>query len=164
MNTKLTQDIANSARWLSSLQEAETGGWGEYEGSHANDLNTAEAVLALLDSGAYAADEAVRKGADYLARFQLGAGSDAGPRNEGAWARRVLNDHGGERHLPDTIRSGFALLALYRAGRTVDLPYMRKGLDWLVTRCSALFRSARYQPARRRAASICSCSWPASRC
>ena len=132
MGTKLAQDMANAAHWLASLQQAETGGWGEYEGSHANVLNTAEAVLALLDSGCYASDEAVRRGADYLAHSQLGPGTDAGPPNEGGWARRVAGEQGGERHLPDTIRSSFALLAVYRAGRTMELPYVSKGLDWLL--------------------------------
>jgi squalene cyclase len=132
MTSSLAKDITNTAKWLASLQDHQSGGWGEYKGAHTNDLNTAEAILALLASGEFQAGDAIiQKGAAYLVRSQLDA-TDALPEDAGAWARRVPGEVGSERYLPDTVRSAFALLALNCAGRPVEDEAIRLGLDWLL--------------------------------
>ena len=72
MASSLADDVGKSAKWLASIQDGATGGWGEYKGAQTNALNTAEAILALLDSGhCRAGDTAIQKGAAYLVKLAL---------------------------------------------------------------------------------------------
>ena len=49
--TQITEIINHAGRWLEQQQDKESRGWGERRGSHVNVLNTAEAMIALIDSG-----------------------------------------------------------------------------------------------------------------
>jgi hypothetical protein len=133
MASSLADNMTRSARWLASLQDEVSGGWGEYKGAATNSLNTAEAVLALLESGQYkAGDVAIRKGEDYLKATQIDDRKALKPGDLGAWGRRVVDAAGQERMLPDTIRTSLALLALNCAGEGTDAAAMTAGLAWLV--------------------------------
>jgi len=133
MASSLTDDMATATRWLASIQDEASGGWGEYQGALPNALNTAEALLALLDGDQYTAgDTAIQRGAAYLAEAQLRKEKGALPRDDGAWCRLALDDTKTERHLPDTVHSVFALLALNCTGKPTTDPTIQKGLDWLV--------------------------------
>lgn len=124
----LRECTSRAAEWLASIQDVESGGWGEYKGAHTNSLNTAEAVLALVESGrSHAGDDNLQRAADYLINQQLDQ------KDHGAWAREVLK---GENviFVPDVVRTSFALLALNTAGKPPSDNAVSIGIQWLA-RC-----------------------------
>lgn len=122
---------SKSAGWLASIQADAEKGWGEYKGAPVNALNTAEAVLALLESGhSNAGDLNIQRAIEYLENVQLDRGASTAPSDQGAWAREIKSDSDITR-VPDTIRSSFALLALNAAGKSPNTGSASKGIEWL---------------------------------
>jgi Prenyltransferase and squalene oxidase repeat len=123
--------------WLISIQD-KTGGWGQYQGASPNVLNTAESILAMLDTKqCKAGDDTIQKGIDYLKFSQLVGNRAPHRTDEGAWGRLIPGDDGPDRHLPETVRSAFALLALNASGEPTHDPSVSKGLHWLVRTSNA---------------------------
>jgi len=123
--------VEKSAGWLASIQSDADKGWGEYKGAQVNALNTAEAILALLESGhSNAGDLNVQRGIEYLENVQLDEASAAVPAERGAWPREVKSD-GNVVRVPDTVRSSFTLLALNAAGRGPNTGSTSNGIEWL---------------------------------
>ncbi len=80
MATGLADAMEKATGWLISIQD-KSGGWGEYQGATPNVLNTAEAILALVDSNQCSAgNDRIQKAVDYLKSCQLGAKSLAASR------------------------------------------------------------------------------------
>jgi len=97
--------IKKSSQWLVAQQHNQTGGWAERPGLSVNPLNTAEAIIALLDAGAVAAgSDQIQNGIDYLKRNQCTVEGKAG-----AWTRWSRVGQETVRHIPDIVRTSFAI-------------------------------------------------------
>lgn len=118
--------IEQSAGWLLRQQDAATGGWGERHGKRSSVLNTAESVIALLDSRAVEpGDRRIRRALEYLGREQVADGPD-----RGAW-RRVL-EHPGAAAPADIVRTAFAVEALVKGGTTPTDEPAAAAVEWLL--------------------------------
>jgi hypothetical protein len=112
--------------WLLKQHNGD-GGWGQRHGDKSNSLNTAEAMIALLDSDANVSpgDHAIRQGRDFLLQHQSNTPPDAG-----AWTRSVGADPY-VRDVPDVMRTSLAIEALLRSGvAPTDEPIVR-ATAWL---------------------------------
>ena len=124
--------IRESAQWLKKIQNAEDGGWGEYQGAKSSCLNTSEAIIALVESGCHkAGDRVIQKGAKYLIENQLNGENSTTTEDCGAWVREFKR---GKKAIciPDTVRTSFALLALNTAGRSCEDKPVELGIKWLL--------------------------------
>ncbi len=134
MATDLAQCIGRASTWLISIQD-QSGGWGEYQGAAANSLNTAEAILALLESHEReAGDQIIQAGVQFLESNQL-PGKHVAHHHaavDGSWGRRISTEDGQMHYLPDTVRSAFVLLALNVAGKSCQDKSVSRGLEWLL--------------------------------
>ena len=132
MAADLAQSIGRASKWLMSIQD-NGGGWGEYDGAAPNVLNTAETILALIDSGeCEAGAHVIQRGVHYLETAQLVGKHAPHAADSGSWGRQIVEEDKPARHLPDTVRSAFALLALNCAGKSPQDASIRHGLDWLL--------------------------------
>jgi len=121
--------IEKSSQWLVAQQHNQTGGWAERPGLSVNPLNTAEAIIALLDAGAVAAgSDQIQSGIDYLKRNQCTAQGKAG-----AWTRWSRVNQETVRHLPDIVRTSFAIQALIKGGVGVHDESVVKAIAWLLS-------------------------------
>ncbi|MCZ8247987.1 MAG: prenyltransferase/squalene oxidase repeat-containing protein [Microcystis sp.] len=133
MNLSLQECIENSSHWLEKIQNKIDGGWGQYKGADSNCLNTAEAIIALLETGMKdPGDQAIQLGAKYLIEHQLSANNCADREHYGAWARNVLKDPDKVLHIPDAVRTSLAVLALKLAGVSLHNSVITQGVEWLI--------------------------------
>ncbi len=128
--TRISEIIARGGQWLEQQQDKESKGWGERRGSHANVLNTAEAMIALIDSGTCnAGSSSIRGAAGFLLEHQTLNGQDAG-----SWPRELTADSGETIEIPDLVRTTYAIQALIKAGKGIADPPVKLALDWLLAR------------------------------
>ena len=128
--TQITEIIKNAGRWLEQQQDSESKGWGERRGSHVNVLNTAEAMIALIDSGiCHAGTSSIRGAVDFLLKHQTVDGKDAG-----SWPRGLTTDDGKTIDIPDLVRTSYAIQALIKAGKGIDEGPVQLALIWLLGR------------------------------
>lgn len=128
--TRITEIINHAGHWLEQQQDKESRGWGERRGGHVNVLNTAEAMIALIDSGVcHAGTGSIRGAADFLLKHQIMDGLDAG-----SWPRELTTDDGKTIDIPDLVRTAYAIQALIKAGKGIDEHPMRMALVWLLGR------------------------------
>lgn len=113
--------IEDASDWLLANKNAD-GGWGERKGSSSSPLNTAEAVLALVQGPKTAiVQRALKGGVDFILTHQMEEGGCTG-----AWCRMA-----GTVPIPDIVRTCFCSQALIRNGMGYDDPALRGALDWL---------------------------------
>lgn len=125
--------IKKSSSWLVDIQNNEDGGWGQYKGANSNSLNTAEAILALIETGhCRAGDVIIKNGVKYLVSHQLNERNYRVKRDYGAWPKDVTAKDGRLIFKPDTIRTSLALLALNAAGASLNDNVISTGVRWLV--------------------------------
>jgi hypothetical protein len=125
--------INYSSQWLAEIQNKKDGGWGEYKGANSNSLNTAESILALIKTYyRTAGDKTIRDGVGYLINQQLAKRNHGIEEDYGAWAKSVTTRERKLLHIPDTIRTGLALLALNTAGESSDGIPISRGIKWLL--------------------------------
>jgi hypothetical protein len=128
--TQITEIINHAGRWLEQQQDKESRGWGERRGSHVNVLNTAEAMIALIDSGiCNAGSSSMRGAAEFLLKHQTLDGQDAG-----SWPREITSEDGEIIDIPDLVRTSYAIQALIKAGKGIDEHPVRLALIWLLAR------------------------------
>jgi hypothetical protein len=133
MTISIKGSIENSSQWLVDIQNQVDGGWGEYKGADSNTLNTSEAIVALLETGfsEFAGGVVIHRGANYLIKEQI---ADSVGNNQGycgSWARNVSKE-GIIIHIPDTLRTSLAIIALKLAGGVQYSESIKKGIDWLI--------------------------------
>jgi hypothetical protein len=125
----LQRVMEQSADWLFEHQDPETGGWADQLGRPASVLNTAEAMIALLDAkAAPPGDTRIQRGVQYLVGHRA-----TGGRERGAWVRDVPGAGGGTARIPDLVRTSFAVEALLKAGVAVSESEVREAADWLMS-------------------------------
>jgi hypothetical protein len=114
--------VEAASRWLVSEQSVD-GGWAERRGENLSSLNTAEAVLALLQvkDRLAAAAAAIQRGVRFIESKQLNGGE-----HDGAWAREA-----GGLILPDVVRTGVIIEALAEASPADNRDSVRRGVAWL---------------------------------
>ncbi len=128
--TQITKIINNAGRWLEQQQDKESKGWGERRGSHVNVLNTAEAMIALIDSGiCHAGTGSIHGAVDFLLEHQTVDGPDAG-----SWPRELTTDDGKTIDIPDLVRTSYAIQALIKAGKGIEEHPVQLALIWLLAR------------------------------
>ena len=115
--SRLTDQMDQSAAWLADQRDVQSGGWGEeHLSNRQSTLNTAEAIIALIDADADAVDsDAVRDGVAFLRDRQ----AQAGEPDPGSWRREEADEGRGLVRHADVVRTGLAFEALVRAGRPV---------------------------------------------
>lgn len=131
----ITDQMGQCATWLAAARGGD-GGWGEEPTSaHKSALNTAEAVIALIDADADEVDgDAVRDGLRFLREKQRPDGVDAG-----SWAREKVSNEGVDQpgvtlaH-PDVVRTGLAVEAFVRAKVATTDSAVDSGVRWLLGR------------------------------
>lgn len=130
-NSTIQECISKSSQWLLKIQNKDDGGWGQYKGSNSNCLNTAEAMIALIETQSQQASaNPIQKGKQYLINQQIKQHEDQ--KNYGAWSKIILVDHARNLHIPDTIRTSLAILALQYAGVSADDDSIRNAIQWLL--------------------------------
>jgi prenyltransferase beta subunit len=118
--------IQESSHWLVGEQDS-SGGWGERAGSKPNALNTAEVILALLETEPRL-DVPILKGTEFLLVHQARDTEDAG-----AWMRQIPRADNAILEVPDIIRTCFAIQALNRARLDpVGRAAVARGVQWLL--------------------------------
>ncbi|MFA7238916.1 MAG: prenyltransferase/squalene oxidase repeat-containing protein [Sulfuricellaceae bacterium] len=123
-NTKINDVLISSVQWLVN-QQSKDGGWPGLAGRKSSTLNTAEAMIALIDSGKYTGgNEEIKKAVDFLTSHQIVDG-----KFKGAWSREIP----ATTNLPDVIRTAFSLEALLKAGVGVNAPPVITGIIWLIS-------------------------------
>ncbi len=128
--TQITEIITHAGRWLEQQQDKESKGWGERRGSHVNVLNTAEAMIALIDGGiCHAGTSSIRGAVDFLLKHQTLNGPDAG-----SWPREITTDDGETMDIPDLVRTSHAIQALIKAGKGIDEHPIQLAFSWLLAR------------------------------
>ncbi len=116
--------MERSSQWLLKAQD-ESGGWAERPGEKLSALNTAEAVISLLDARAVdAGDPRIQTALDFLKDHR---GPSAGA-DRGAWHKEVGNG----RLIPDIVRTAFAVMALVKGGRDRGSAPVKDALEWLL--------------------------------
>jgi hypothetical protein len=128
--SRLTDQMDQSATWLADQRDHDSGGWGAEPGSpELSTMNTAEAVIALIDADADAIDsDAVKDGLRFLRAKQRATDPDIG-----AWSRETTHE-GTPIANADVVRTGLALEAFVRARVRVDDPAITNGVEWLLGR------------------------------
>jgi hypothetical protein len=126
---RLNEVIRKTSRWLIDQQCEQSGGWAERPGLPVNPLNTAEAIIALIDAGAVTAgSDQIQKGIEYLKKCQYSKQNNAG-----AWTRWRRVNEKTLHHVPDIIRTSFVIQALIKGGVGLHDESIKKALNWLVS-------------------------------
>jgi Prenyltransferase and squalene oxidase repeat len=115
--------LQNSLRECLLGMQDSSGGWGEHTGSRLSVFNTAEVVIALVESGSAVGEEPVQRALAFILQEKV----DMIPPDKGTWPRTV-----GPRKLPDIIRTSMVVSALVMAG--TNMPEARLSIDWLIGR------------------------------
>jgi prenyltransferase beta subunit len=112
-----------AAAWLLAAQ-GPSGGWGQYPDSAPSVLNTAEAMISLIEVGsAEAGSAAIQRGK----RFLLGR-----QRPDGSWCHDAAGERPGERSsAPDVLRTALVVQALKKAGCGSEDPSVARAIEWL---------------------------------
>lgn len=133
MNLSLQECIENSCHWLESIQNKVDGGWGQYKGANSNCLNTAEAIIALLETDMKdPGDQTIQLGIKYLRKHQSLPSNCADTEHHGSWTRNVSEDSDKVLHIPDTVRTALSVLALKLAGVSLNDQSIIQGVEWLI--------------------------------
>lgn len=133
VSLSLQECISASSDWLSEIQSATDGGWGQTKGDSSNSLNTAEAILGLLESEEKEpGDKAIQKGTSFLLHNQVLKPDETGSFSQGYWSRDLTKDHQNI-GIPDVVRTALALRALVRAGTPITSPPILGGLHWVLS-------------------------------
>ena len=125
--SQLTDQMIQSAAWLRTAQDEE-GGWGETPGAeHLSSLNTAEAIIALINTDREKiGTDAVQRGVAFLRKHQASDAPDAG-----AWLREAKVKET-KVETADVVRTGLILEALVLADIERSDPMITRAVDWLV--------------------------------
>lgn len=124
--TELDDTINAAGHWLLQHQDP-SGGWASRPGDRANALNTAEAIIALVDGEqCKAGDQRIAAAVEFLDRHQTKNGPE-----QGSWPREITLANGSTIDLPDLVRTTFAIQALHRAGVGAGKSPTREALAWL---------------------------------
>jgi len=127
MATTIKNAIDQATTWLLNNQD-QGGGWAERAGREVSTLNTAEAIIAILEGGGVApGDKRVQAGVKFLINHQCRQGPEAG-----AWMREFHDAQGQYHQIADMVRTSFALLALIKAGVGVEEEPVEIGVNWLL--------------------------------
>lgn len=126
---EIKEVMNKSANWLLEKQDKHTGGWADRAGGLASILNTAEAIIAILDGGVtVAGDKRIQQGVQFLLQCQCTKGPD-----RGTWPRVHSVEHGKPIQIPDMVRTSFAIQALIKAGTGVKEKPVVDAVEWLLT-------------------------------
>lgn len=126
---KLDEVIDKSSQWLIAQQCKETGGWGERPGKAANSLNTAEAIIAIMDARAVeAGSKLIQNGIKFLKGNQCSEQDKAG-----SWTRWSRIGENIFHQTPDIVRTTFAIQALIKGGVGSDDESLENGINWLLS-------------------------------
>ncbi|MBV5328423.1 MAG: hypothetical protein JZU65_12450, partial [Chlorobium sp.] len=110
--TQITKIINTAGEWLLKQQDRKSGGWADRPGGHVNTLNTAEVMIALIDSGICTAGSgAIQQANQFLLKHQTSEGQD-----RGSWPREVVMEQSLTVYIPDLVRTSFSIQALIKAG------------------------------------------------
>jgi hypothetical protein len=121
--------IDQSGEWLFRAQDKASGGWAEQQGKPVNSLNTAEAMIALLDANlAPAGDHRIKKAVQFLFAHQCVEETDP---DQGSWPREATAEGGHSCRIPDIVRTSFIVEALIKAGKSADEPQVKTALAWI---------------------------------
>lgn len=124
----LKETTLNAGEWLFRLQKDDTGGWPEFKGKPTSILNTAEAILGILDANAAERGDArIRLGANLIANAQVQSGPD-----KGAWLREDPDEKESIGAVPDLVRTSFATQALFKTGEQKEHDAANRGIQWLL--------------------------------
>ena len=127
MDTNIAETISSSARWLIKQQHKDSGGWPDRSGGHINILNTAEAIIALIDSQECSAGhDSIILGREYIKSHQIIKDDQA------YFPREVVKDDGNTVLVPDMVRTCFAVQALLAAGISANDSVISKAVKWLI--------------------------------
>lgn len=124
--------IHRSTQWLLNIQDDNSHGWAEQQGRVTSTLNTAEVIIALLDSQeAAAGSKDIQEGVEFLLKHQYSEGPDLG-----AWPREVpsTDPHTPTYHVADLVRTTFIIEALIKAGKGTETEPIHNALAWLLGR------------------------------
>ena len=128
--TDFSEAINRSTSWLLAQQQ-ENGGWGEQGGRYSNAMNTAEAIIGLIQADVQAAryeSTAIQNAVAYLLRHQASEGADAG-----AWPREIHEGPDVDAvHVPDVCRTAVCLQAIIMAGQRPDSAEAARATAWLL--------------------------------
>jgi hypothetical protein len=116
--------VRRASQWLLGAQRP-SGGWGQYPDSAASVLNTAEAMIALIEVGeAEAGSSSIQHGKSFLLGRQ---------HPEGAWCHDADGDQPGHRlSAADVLRTALVIQALKKAGCGSGDEPVAKAIAWLV--------------------------------
>jgi squalene cyclase len=130
--TEFTDTIARSGAWL-LRQQSSNGGWGEQRGRYTNVMNTAEAIVGLLDADnpqARPGAQSIQKAVAYLLARQSNDSE-----SDGCWLRAVTSEGptpAEVAQVPDVCRTAIVLEAIIRAGVGIDKKPVTRGITWLL--------------------------------
>ncbi|NTU41657.1 MAG: terpene cyclase/mutase family protein [Nitrospirales bacterium] len=121
--------IRTAVDWLLKIQDSGSGGWPERPGQAPSTLNTAEAIISLLDSRLVnCGDKAVKKGLSFLKKHHRPCPAEE---DKGAWPREIQVEHGEQELLiPDLVRTSFAVQAIARCEGT-DSDLVKDAVAWI---------------------------------
>lgn len=121
---EIRESMRRSAEWLLAHQD-ESGGWADRRGSEPSTLNTAEAIIGLMETDAPLVPgrpAAIRDAVAYLEECRLKEGP-----HRGAWARGTVSPSA----VPDVVRTAFALRALLLALSSTEGSVVKDAIEWL---------------------------------
>lgn len=133
MPLSIQECISTSSDWLIEIQSASDGGWGQIKGDSSNSLNTAEAILGLLESEEKEPGEkAIQNGIGFLLSNQAKIPGQADLLSYSYWSRDLTKGHKNI-VIPDVVRTALALRSLIRAGLPLSSLPIAGGLHWILS-------------------------------
>lgn len=128
--TGAPEQIRRGIEWLKKAQNA-NGGWGFTPNSHSVTTKTGDVLRALIEAGVDPKEKCIKQGAIWLHRNQ-GPGGVNG--SSWGWGRTASD---GIMSTMNVENTGFAIVALMRAGFSQRIPSIQAGLRWITTSMSA---------------------------
>jgi prenyltransferase beta subunit len=116
--------VRRASQWLLAAQRP-SGGWGQYPDSAPSVLNTAEAMIALIEvRAAEAGSTTIQRGKQFLLARQ---------QPDGAWCHDAAGDQPEQRlSAPDVLRTALVIQALKKAGCGSDDASVIAAIAWLL--------------------------------